>query len=168
MAGRTAHDSQTVGTAAPGDARRHLLVSSRGTRLDSLAPSNNLAKKPQKPGYGAYTRDEIQEVLETAFIGFSACKRESGSSQAVVHTGNWGCGAYGGNPVLMALLQLTAARLAGIDRLVNNTVSPRFSEAYLQAVELSDEVLQGEVVDTAEFIERVHSMEFEWGESDGN
>ena len=30
-----------------------------------------------------------------------------------LHIGYWGCGAYGGNPVLMIAVQLLAARLAG-------------------------------------------------------
>lgn len=130
--------------------------------------SNILAMEAPRPGFGAYSREEIRDVLETAFIGFSASKVESGSLQGVVHTGNWGCGAYGGNPVLMALLQLIAAQLAGLDCLVYHTVSAQGSEAYRVAAELCDGLLLTSTFDTGEFIEQVHSMRFEWGQSDGN
>jgi hypothetical protein len=70
----------------------------------------------------------------------------------IIHTGNWGtglrhspvplslslvnthslcrAGAYGGNKVLMALLQVLAARLAGVDKLVYHTFERQFSDAY--------------------------------------
>ena len=45
-------------------------------------------------------------------------------ARVVVHTGYWGCGAFGGNRVLMAMLQVLAARMAGLERLVFHTGSP--------------------------------------------
>jgi hypothetical protein len=35
-----------------------------------------------------------------------------------VHSGYWGCGAFGGNPEMMLLLQMLAARAAGVEHLV--------------------------------------------------
>lgn len=77
-------------------------------------------------GRGRYTRQEIAYTLLTAYAGFAAARAESagdGEPQpaVVVHTGWWGCGAYGGDRVLMAALQVLAARLAGVDRLVFHT-----------------------------------------------
>ena len=71
-------------------------------------------------GNGDYTEQEIAYVLNAAFTGFSAARRESkrfagASSRAVIHTGFWGCGAFGGNRALMTILQAMAADLAGVD-----------------------------------------------------
>ena len=40
---------------------------------------------------------EVEDILATAVIGFSACRVESGSTETIVHTGNWGTGAFGGD-----------------------------------------------------------------------
>jgi hypothetical protein len=37
-------------------------------------------------------------------------------SYLTIHTGNWGCGAFGGSKPLMALLQCLAAQSAGKNR----------------------------------------------------
>jgi hypothetical protein len=44
----------------------------------------------------------------------------------IFHTGFWDCGAYGGNRVLMALLQLLANRSI-MENLLERKVSPRHS-----------------------------------------
>ena len=59
-------------------------------------------------------------MLHTAFSGFTAARVESnriqpGYWQTVIHTGFWGCGAFGGNRVLMTMLQSLAADLAGVE-----------------------------------------------------
>jgi hypothetical protein len=55
-----------------------------------------------------------------------------------IHTGNWGTGAYGGNRVLMAALQLLAARLARTDTFVYHTVDAINTTAYQHAARLLD------------------------------
>jgi Poly (ADP-ribose) glycohydrolase (PARG) len=45
-------------------------------------------------------------------------------TSVAVHTGYWGCGAFGGNRVLMALLQVLAAGSAGLDQLVFHVGDP--------------------------------------------
>jgi hypothetical protein len=35
----------------------------------------------------------------------------------VIHTGNWGAGAFGNDPKTVHLIQLAAARFAGIDQI---------------------------------------------------
>lgn len=49
--------------------------------------------------------------------------------RVVVHTGNWGTGAFGGNKVLMACIQMYAARVAGLDELVFHTFEPSATAA---------------------------------------
>ena len=82
--------------------------------------SNILAMAAPAWGNGDYTEQEIAYVLNAAFTGFSAARRESkrfagASSRAVIHTGFWGCGAFGGNRSLMTILQAMAGDLAGVD-----------------------------------------------------
>jgi len=130
--------------------------------------SNILAIEAPRYGHGEYSLDDIEDVLETAFTGFSACKLESGASQTVIHTGNWGCGAYGGNPTLMAVLQLAAAWLAGIERLIYHSVSAPFTQCFNDALVLMDQLLKGPAVDTRRLMGAVQARKFMWGTGDGN
>ncbi|MCA9008157.1 MAG: hypothetical protein KDB01_00350 [Planctomycetaceae bacterium] len=59
-------------------------------------------------GFGRYTRDQIEFVLSTALTGFRAAVLESRKQRGedvktAIHTGYWGCGAYGGNRVLIRM-----------------------------------------------------------------
>lgn len=75
--------------------------------LDPPTMSNILAMEAPACGAGRYTREQIEFVLSTAVTGFSAAVSESKRKvspdvQTVIHTGFWGCGAYGGNRELIA------------------------------------------------------------------
>jgi hypothetical protein len=132
-----------------------------------LAPptwTNIVAMAAPAGGRGRYSKDEIRMILLTAFVGFAACRAES-QGRSVVHTGNWGCGAFGGHPVLMALLQIAAANLAGLDELVYHTFEPSYTASYRRAVNMwhaSSPTPGGQVED---LIERMASVGFEWGVS---
>lgn len=77
-------------------------------------------------GSGSYTWEQVVDTYTTAYTSFKAAQVESKMAvndedpagpiipYVVVHTGNWGCGAFGGSRPLMALLQCLAARSAGI------------------------------------------------------
>ena len=125
-------------------------------------------------GYGRYRAQEIESILVTAYTGFRAAVLESqrgqdGAPQVVVHTGYWGCGAFGGNRVLMALLQTLAATLAGLDRLVFHTGDAAERTPLATALGIAHgELDDGGVIPTAELIGRIAAMGFEWGASDGN
>jgi hypothetical protein len=123
-------------------------------------------------GYGAYQYDEIEYILTTAVTGFTAAKIESQLAGAdptvVIHTGFWGCGAYGGNRILMALLQLLAARLARIDRLVFHTGEPAGAESFTKAHQLLERLTISSNLDIADSITAIEAMKFHWGVSDGN
>ncbi|KAM9837917.1 LOW QUALITY PROTEIN: poly(ADP-ribose) glycohydrolase [Aulostomus maculatus] len=56
----------------------------------------------------------INRELNKAFCGFSRPDEDS-QNLAAVATGNWGCGVFGGDPRLKALLQMLAAAEAGRD-----------------------------------------------------
>lgn len=134
--------------------------------------SNLLAMEAPPGGFGRYARKEIEYILRTAYTGFAAAREESRHEkdsvpEVVVHTGFWGCGAYGGNKILMALLQLLAARMAELDRLVFHTGGADGTRAYLRANDAMQEVVASGTRPRA-LPELVEAMGFAWGESDGN
>jgi len=60
-----------------------------------------------------YTMDAVERELNKAFVGFSRASADSNdSSLSPICTGNWGCGAFGGDPQLKAVIQLLAASRA--------------------------------------------------------
>lgn len=144
-------------------------------RIEPPTISNILAMEAPACGYGLYRYDEIEFILAAAYTGFVAAREESARAVGVetlvsVHTGFWGCGAYGGNRVLMAALQLIAADLAGIDRLVFHTVDKVGTDFFATAqVIFENELLPpGRWPRMSDLIATIVSMHFEWGTSDGN
>jgi hypothetical protein len=90
-------------------------VVERATRIIQPPTITNLiAIEAPSYGSGVYSQGEIAYILRTAYSGFHAAVLESTQAAVeanasaapvvVVHTGFWGCGAYGGNRILMALL----------------------------------------------------------------
>ncbi len=136
--------------------------------------TNLLAMAAPAGGRGPYFRKQLEGILTTAYTGFAAAGVESRrrwpGAPLEIRTGFWGCGAFGGNRHAMSLLQVLAARLAGVDRLRFHA----FDEAGLAAFETGMEdlarVLQagtpGEPL--AGLIERIGDLDYEWGVSDGN
>eukprot|EP00479_Gromia_sphaerica_P008629 TRINITY_DN335_c0_g1_i5.p1 TRINITY_DN335_c0_g1~~TRINITY_DN335_c0_g1_i5.p1 ORF type:complete len:129 (+),score=17.46 TRINITY_DN335_c0_g1_i5:773-1159(+) len=110
-------------------------------------------------GRGHYSRSQINAILDTAYSTFFAAKiegyikagylKDNGEEKGVapptivIHTGNWGTGAFGGNKIMMALLQLIAARMAGIDRMQFHTFSADGTEKYNVAVRMMNDLLPG-------------------------
>ena len=92
-----------------------------------------------------------------------------GAGATVVHSGHWGCGAFGGNRVLMAILQILAAEIAGVDRLIFHTGQDRRG---WEVVEIARQKLKANfpdgILEGDELIERLVALGFEWGVSDGN
>jgi len=154
--------------------------------IDPPTKSNILAIEAPAYGAGRYKLKEIEFVLSTAITGFSAAVHESGAgagagagagvgakadtdtpARVAIHTGFWGCGAYGGNRVLMPLLQMIAAAISGVDLLVFH--SGPDSSAYIQAKGMLGALLPaGQPVKWHDVISRIEGMNFEWGVSDGN
>jgi hypothetical protein len=137
------------------------------TVLERPTLSNLIAMEAPSCGRGVYSRDQIEDVLENAFTGFSAAVQESGAAGALVHTGFWGCGAYGGNRTLMAVLQLLAARLAGLAELVFHTVDAAGTRDYARALAIQKEQTAGGAP-LATIVAQLVARRFHWGESDGN
>lgn len=144
------------------------------TRLDPPTITNLIAMSAPPGGQGRYRSEEIELVLTTAFTGFRAAVLESrraagAAARVAVHTGYWGCGAFGGNLVLMALLQALAAAMAGLDRLVFHTGGPGAGVPLEEALRLiRDDVATTGPARTRALTRRIQTIGFEWGVSDGN
>jgi hypothetical protein len=132
--------------------------------------SNLIAIAAPGGGTGTYSRDDLEQVLVTAYTGFAAAALESRAmwpgTPVEVRTGFWGCGAFGGNRHAMTLLQLLAARLAGLDRLTFYVFDDAGLAAYRTgAADLEAVVAPGGSL--AEVLARVEDRRYPWGVSDG-
>jgi hypothetical protein len=138
--------------------------------------TNLIAMEAPSRGKNEYTLAQITDIFTTAYTAFMAIKHldpiPTISSYPVVtiHTGNWGTGAYGGNKIIMAILQIAAARAADIDRLVYHTFSNEYSSAYREALDLLTQKLipGGKRIKTQVFLKQIQELGFRWGVSDGN
>ena len=133
--------------------------------------SNVLAMAAPACGFGKYERHELVGVLTTAYTGFLAARMESERLQPhddapVIHTGFWGCGAFGGNRTLMSILQCLAADLAGV-----NLTFWAFDGSGVQLVEEARrqyESIRELSQCTSTIIDSLMEAGFAWGISDGN
>jgi Poly (ADP-ribose) glycohydrolase (PARG) len=89
------------------------------------------------------------------------------SHSVIIHTGFWGCGAYGGNRVLMTILQILAAQLAGVNCLVFHTGDEAGIWTY-QDAENTLRQEKGNASNVTELINALQAGNFSWGVSDGN
>lgn len=129
--------------------------------------SNIIAMAAPAGGSGTYTAEEIEYILATAYTAFRAAKRESPGKEITIHTGFWGCGAFGGCRGLMIVLQLCAARLAGADKIVIHTYNDAGMRHYQKALKMLSELTASECTVEA-LIGKLQAIGFQWGESDGN
>jgi hypothetical protein len=135
--------------------------------LDPPSLSNLLAIEAPYGGRGFYRSLELEFILSTAYSGFRAAKLASSEARATtIHTGFWGCGAYGGDRVLMTMLQLVAARLAEIDRLVFHTVDVEGLRFFDDAIRRLN-AFSVEPVPTAKLLAKILAERFAWGVGNG-
>lgn len=146
-------------------------VTAASRALDPPTLSNILAIAAPAGGYGPYQAAEIEGILVAAFSGFAAAAQESGRlldrpARTLIHTGFWGCGAFGGNRTLMTILQALAADLAGVE-LVFHGVDQRGAAAARKA---HNEylMLRSSGSRVSRLLLDLEAEQFEWGESDGN
>uniref|UniRef100_A0A6B2LDL3 PARG catalytic Macro domain-containing protein n=1 Tax=Arcella intermedia TaxID=1963864 RepID=A0A6B2LDL3_9EUKA len=135
--------------------------------------SNILAMEAPKFGSGEYSQSTISTILSTAYTGYLAAIEESkehlkdqginGDPQVVIHTGHWGCGAYGGNKNVMAIIQLIAAHLAHVDILVYHVLD---NPEVLQQATPIVEKLMVENASISTVVMEIQKMGFKWGITD--
>ena len=135
--------------------------------------TNLIAMAAPGYGHGRYTPETVFEVLTTAFTAFEAAVAESthlgdAGAPVVVHTGFWGCGAFGGNRVVMTILQALAAQMAGVEHLVYHT-GVGGGAPFEEAMAFVDDWLEsGQASSNDRLVETLVDCGYEWGESDGN
>ena len=147
------------------------------TRIDPPTVTNLIAIAAPSGGRGRYADVEIAYILVTAYTAFRAAVLESGriDSQVdavVVHTGFWGCGAFGGNRVLMTMLQAIAAQMAQVNRIVFHTDAGAHdgADALLTSRRIIGEDLMNRapLIELRDLIQRVTNLGLAWGSADGN
>jgi len=146
----------------------------KATRIVDPPTLSNIVAMEAPYGKGKYTLGQIQDIFSTAFTSFAATMLEStktyGNCTVVIHTGNWGTGAYGGNKVLMAILQMLAADVAGVDVLIYHAFDKSSVDAYKTAQGVLESILtdvkEGETLQEA--LHYLYKQDFKWGVGDGN
>lgn len=133
--------------------------------------SNILAITAPDYGDGVYSYDEIVYIASAAYTGYLAARWETArfarsGSGTIIHTGFWGCGAFGGNRILMTILQALAADLAEV-----NLAFHAFDDAgFLVATDAYERYTKMLAVTSSvdQILRALAKEEFQWGESDGN
>jgi Poly (ADP-ribose) glycohydrolase (PARG) len=144
------------------------------TRVDPPTITHVIAMAAPAGGRGRYRTDEIEHVLVTAFTAFHAAVLESvrargAGTPVVVHTGFWGCGAFGGHRVLITTIQVLAAEMAGVSQIVFHTGDPTGAAAIGDARRfIAEKLFDGSPLAVGELLERIEAAGYEWGVSDGN
>jgi hypothetical protein len=141
------------------------------TRVDPPTVSNIIAMVAPYGGRGRYQREQIALAIGTGYSGFRAAVHESRRTAGpdvlvAIHSGFWGCGAFGGNRVMMTLVQLLAADMAGVDRLVLHVGDPSGRISVERALALAPDLATA--TSAAELIASVEALGLVWAVSDGN
>jgi len=142
---------------------RTLLINDQVAATHNLSLFSNLiCIEAPKDGSGEYTSEQIEYILSCAYTGFTAAKSLGKGKKVCIHTGNWGCGAYGGNLRLMAIIQIIAARMARVDRLVYYPMN--YSTELDGAIRwLSKRWHDGQTLQLKEILKTLFDMKYEWG-----
>ena len=83
--------------------------------------NNIIAMAAPCGGKGNYSQSELIRLMETVLVAFGAAVKTANLeryTKTIIHTGNWGCGAFGNNKELIYLSQIIAASLVGVDTLI--------------------------------------------------
>lgn len=140
-----------------------------GIRLIEKEETNNiLAIAAPSSGHGndLYTQYEIQLILKTLLVGFSACARRTSASkrnECVIHTGNWGCGAFGNDKELIYFCQILCASVCGVSKLVFHGLSDEDSKI----LETAKKKL-AEKSDSQNLTDFLMAQNYRWHFGDGN
>lgn len=141
--------------------------------IDPPTVSHILAIEAPEPNVGSYKEEDIRYILEAAYAGFMAAIGENRfthgpEATTSIHTGFWGCGAFGGNRTLILLLQMLAARLSHLDELVIHVGQPSAMVHFEEAANLLRQWTENETVKIDRVIDDIVKKRFQWGVSDGN
>ena len=84
--------------------------------IDAIPCYSNYSNNFQN--YLKQQKEDIKRDIHKAFVGFNIINLDTEPEiEKTIATGNWGCGAFGGNHILKFYQQWVAATYAGIQRL---------------------------------------------------
>lgn len=120
------------------------------------------------PCHGCYTVEDCRQITERLYCGLIGWKHVYGANVRLeLHTGNWGCGAFGGNVRLHTMLQMLAATAAGcVDRVIYHSPTARELELAQKWTELLAQVPARETTFDAIFAKLVENR-IQWSAGDG-
>jgi len=145
-------------SAATGD-----VISRSTVPIEPPTITNLIAIAAQQGSAGLpYTTEEIQQVLVRAYSGFRSAVSQCPDGSTAVHTGFWGCGAFGGNHTLMAMCQIIASEMAGVKQLIFYTFDEHGSTQLDKAVGQINSFGKS-ILDTNTLLTRIRAMDFKWG-----
>jgi hypothetical protein len=81
------------------------------SRIFCMSAPKVLPEQVGKP----YKKEDLEALFYRSYHAFSKIKALAKPQKIRIHTGNWGCGSSGHNPRVVALMQVAAAHLAGVD-----------------------------------------------------
>ncbi|MDQ3440927.1 MAG: poly(ADP-ribose) glycohydrolase, partial [Planctomycetota bacterium] len=144
-------------------------------RIDPPTRTNIIAMAAPSGGSGDYTEREIASIFATAYTAFAAAAQESTrargpSTRTIIHSGFWGCGAFGGNRRLMIALQALAARGAGVAQFILHAGDDAGAEEASRGIDVADTLASrcGASCALDTIVGRAVILGYRWGVSDGN
>src|SRR5579862_9222188 len=93
-------------------------IASKITLSNPAQPKNIFfcaAPRISFPAGQPYQKKHLEELFYPAFTAFFAAKQNSTNGQAVMHTGNWGAGAFGNGVKTSHLILIAAAYAADVN-----------------------------------------------------
>eukprot|EP00756_Hemistasia_phaeocysticola_P046868 Hpha_TRINITY_DN2070_c0_g2::TRINITY_DN2070_c0_g2_i1::g.82893::m.82893 len=116
-------------------------------------------------GRGEYTEAQVRRLLSTAYTAFVGAAAMSEGKRCVVHSGNWGCGAFGNSVTVISAVQCLAAKLAGVE-LVYHYMGPPNDKGWASGSErVVTTAMPGTPTDKA--VSAIIGMRKKWGLSNG-
>lgn len=144
------------------------IISKAFTLIEKEEKNNILAMAAPSSGYGKdpYTSEQICLIMETLLVGFGGaakCTSASKKKECVIHTGNWGCGAFGNDKELIYFLQIFCASVTGITKIVFHGIN----ESDMVILEKAQKKLS-EFKDNENIIDFMLAQKYCWHFGDGN
>lgn len=137
--------------------------------FDGSVTSNIIAVAAISSRKHLYNRNQIDFTFKTALCAFEKARFLSVAHnpldenlKVVIHTGNWGCGVFGGDKEFMYLVQIIAASAVGIDEIVFHAVD----EDLLASAKKKFSTMQE--TSFASCVDYLHSQNYKWNSGDGN
>jgi hypothetical protein len=93
----------------------------------------------------------------------SSSRGSPNSFRTIIHTGWWGCGAYGNNRQMMLITQILAAHWAQIDGIIFHTQTTEHQNDIDEAKKVVKKLWNGKEV--KEVIEQIFNLKLEWEKS---